>query len=86
MFKFLGGPIWIESIWISNLHSQFGEPIWTANLESQFWRANLDSQFGPGPKLTSKDENFSIQLWINVHNFCNSLHCSGVSLLKRSDC
>jgi len=35
MFKILGGPIWIV--------------IWATKLESQFWRANLGSQFGPGP-------------------------------------
>jgi len=56
MFKFLGGPILESQFWRAN----FGEPIWTANLKSQF---------GPGPKLTSIDEYFSVQLWIKVHKF-----------------
>jgi len=42
MFKFFGGTIWIESILIANLDSQFGQPIWTANLENPCWTANLD--------------------------------------------
>ena len=63
----------------------FGGP----NLESQFWKANFGGpNFGPGPKLTSKDENLSIQLWIKVHNFLqffNLLWCELVAQ-KRSDC